>query len=43
LTCSGTPPASDELVKMADQLMYAVKSVSKNGVKYDTYAGKSYV
>jgi diguanylate cyclase (GGDEF)-like protein len=37
LTCSLPPPSSDELVRMADALMYSVKHGSKNAIKYSTY------
>jgi diguanylate cyclase (GGDEF)-like protein len=39
LTCSAAPPTTDELLKMADELMYAVKLDGKHGIKYSTYAG----
>ena len=39
LTCQVAPHTTDELVKMADELMYLVKHDSKNGIKYSTYAG----
>ena len=34
LTCSVVPHSIDELVNMADELMYSVKREGKNGVKY---------
>jgi diguanylate cyclase (GGDEF)-like protein len=37
LTCQVAPPSTDELVKMADDLMYQVKRGGKNGIKYSTY------
>jgi PleD family two-component response regulator len=40
LTCSAAPPTTDELVKMADELMYAVKRGGKDAIKYSTYAGE---
>lgn len=39
LTCTTAPPSTNELVKMADELMYSVKRESKNAIKYSTYAG----
>ncbi len=39
LTCSAVPPIPDELLKMADELMYSVKRDSKNAIKYASYAG----
>jgi diguanylate cyclase (GGDEF)-like protein len=39
LTCQVAPLTTDELVKMADGLMYKVKRDGKNGVNYATYAG----
>jgi diguanylate cyclase (GGDEF)-like protein len=38
LTCQAAPPTPNELVKMADNLMYSVKNDGKNAVKYATYA-----
>lgn len=37
LTCMVTPPSTDEVVRMADELMYAAKAAGKNTVKYSTY------
>lgn len=34
LTCTTAPPTSDALIKMADELMYAVKHEGKNAAKY---------
>jgi diguanylate cyclase (GGDEF)-like protein len=39
LTCNVAPLKSDELVKMADELMYSVKRGSKNAIRYSTYTG----
>ena len=39
LTCEVAPHTTDELIKMADELMYSVKSSSKNSVKYSVYKG----
>jgi diguanylate cyclase (GGDEF)-like protein len=39
LTCRVAPHTTDELVKMADELMYLVKNDSKNAIKYSTFAG----
>ena len=39
LTCSAVPHTTEELIKMADELMYSVKHDSKNAIKYSTYAG----
>ena len=39
LTCSVAPHKTEELVRMADELMYSVKRESKNSIKYSTYAG----
>jgi diguanylate cyclase (GGDEF)-like protein len=39
LTCNATPPKTDELVRMVDELMYSVKYEGKNAIVYSTYAG----
>lgn len=39
LTCSAAPDTTDELVRITDELMYAVKRDSKNAIKYSNYAG----
>jgi diguanylate cyclase (GGDEF)-like protein len=39
LTCKVAPPTTDELIRMADELMYLAKSDGKNMVKYSTYDG----
>jgi diguanylate cyclase (GGDEF)-like protein len=39
LTCSAAPNTADELMRMTDELMYAVKRDGKNAIKYSTYAG----
>jgi len=39
LTCRTTPQTTDELIGMADELMYSAKSDGKNTVRYSTYAG----
>jgi len=39
LTCGVAPSTTDELVRMADELMYSVKCESKNAVKYFNYIG----
>jgi len=39
LTCNAAAQTNEELVKMADELMYSVKHDSKNSIKYSTYAG----
>ena len=36
LTCIDAPYVAEDVVKMADDLMYSVKRVSKNGIKYAT-------
>jgi diguanylate cyclase (GGDEF)-like protein len=40
ITCSSAPQSADELVKMADELMYSVKREGKNGIKYSNFAGR---
>jgi diguanylate cyclase (GGDEF)-like protein len=39
VTCSSAPETTDELVKIADELMFSVKHNGKNAIKYSTYAG----
>ena len=39
LTCTAPPVKADELVRMADELMYSVKSGGKNAIVYSIYAG----
>jgi diguanylate cyclase (GGDEF)-like protein len=39
LTCNTVPSSTDELIKMADALMYQVKRNGKNAIAYSTYAG----
>lgn len=39
LTCSAAPQTTDEVVRITDELMYAVKRNGKNAIKYSTYAG----
>jgi len=39
LTCSTPPHSIDDLVRMADELMYSVKHAGKNAVKYLSYTG----
>lgn len=39
ITCSAAPHTAEDVVRMADELMYSVKRDSKNAIKYTTYAG----
>ncbi|MDR4507902.1 MAG: diguanylate cyclase [Candidatus Brocadiaceae bacterium] len=39
LTCNATPHTIEELVRIADELMYSVKRDGKNEIKYSSYAG----
>jgi diguanylate cyclase (GGDEF)-like protein len=39
LTCTASPPATDELVRMADELMYSAKYGGKNAIRYSIYPG----
>jgi diguanylate cyclase (GGDEF)-like protein len=39
VTCAAPPPTANDLVKMADELMYSVKRDSKNGIRFSVYKG----
>jgi len=39
LTCMAAPHTIDELLSLADELMYSVKRNGKNAIKYSSYAG----
>ena len=39
LTCTNTPDTADELIKLADALMYSAKNDGKNSIRYSVYAG----
>jgi diguanylate cyclase (GGDEF)-like protein len=39
ITCNSAPPTTNELVSMADDLMYSVKRDGKNAIKYAAYGG----
>jgi diguanylate cyclase (GGDEF)-like protein len=39
LTCQVVPDSSEDLVRMADHLMYVVKLGNKNGISHATFAG----
>lgn len=39
LTCRSTPETVDELIRMADELMYTAESRGKDQIKYSTYSG----
>ena len=39
LTCLDAPHATDDVVRLVDDVMYSAKRSSKNGIKYATYAG----
>ena len=38
LTCSAAPDSTEELVKIADELMYQAKRDGKDAIRYSTYA-----
>ena len=38
ITCLAPPKSVDELLKIADDLMYSVKRSGKNSVRHDLYA-----
>jgi diguanylate cyclase (GGDEF)-like protein len=39
VTCTIPPTSTDDLVRMADDLMYSVKRSGKNAIRYSTYTG----
>jgi diguanylate cyclase (GGDEF)-like protein len=39
LTCNIPPPSTNELIRMADELMYSIKRGSKNAINYSIYEG----
>ena len=41
LTCEANMDSPDELLKIADELMYSVKRNGKNALKFSTYTGKN--
>jgi diguanylate cyclase (GGDEF)-like protein len=41
VTCHAADSTPDELLTIADHLMYSVKQAGKNGIKYSTVEGKS--
>ncbi len=40
LTCESAPDSSEDLIEMADQLMYVVKNSTKNNVRFSTFKGE---
>jgi diguanylate cyclase (GGDEF)-like protein len=41
VTCTGTPRSPHELLKLADDQMYAVKNSGKNGVRFSIFEGEN--
>jgi PleD family two-component response regulator len=41
ITCLNAPGSVEELLKMADQLMYSVKKTTKNAVQFATYTAET--
>jgi diguanylate cyclase (GGDEF)-like protein len=41
VTCLDPPQTTDEIVKLADDLMYTVKHGGKNAISYATYGGEA--
>jgi GGDEF domain-containing protein len=39
ITFNASPGTANELIKLADNLMYTVKSNGKNAINYSVYAG----
>ena len=40
LTCEAAPDSPEDLIEMADQLMYVVKNSTKNNVRFSTFKGE---
>lgn len=38
-----TPPSTDEIINLVDQLMYQVKNTGKNNIAYAKFKGKDFV
>ena len=43
VTCEFTPYSAEQLVNMADELMYEVKNSTKNGIRFRTWVGNRMV
>jgi diguanylate cyclase (GGDEF)-like protein len=41
VTCMAPPYSAEQLISMADELMYEVKNTTKNGVRFLTWGGKN--
>jgi hypothetical protein len=39
VTCVAYPHSAEQILKMADELMYEVKNRTKNDIRFVTYAG----
>jgi diguanylate cyclase (GGDEF)-like protein len=39
VTCLAAPHSAEQIIKMADELMYEVKNAGKNGMRFSTYWG----
>ena len=40
VTCLASPHSAEQIIKMADQLMYEVKNSTKNDIRFATYTGR---
>jgi hypothetical protein len=42
VTCEFSPYSAEQLVNMADELMYEVKNSTKNAIRFGTWGGKKH-
>jgi hypothetical protein len=42
VSCEFSPYSAEQLVNMADELMYEVKNSTKNNIRFATWGGKTH-